>query len=131
MRIIITDTGFIWNHKNPALEQFKDVVTVVCLNGKKVTDKYECFVTSYKQVGMGIDNYGVSSQRYKALEKMGDRISFNLGYHEDVVLTDYNSESLYAFSVISKEIRITAYIYVQCLRGILLRSIRRKAIEIY
>lgn len=103
MRIIVTDTGFIWNHKNPALEQFKDAVTVVCLNGKKVTDMYECFVTNYKQVGMGMDNYGVSSQRYKALEKMGDKLNINLGYHEDIIfLTDYNPESLYAFSVICK-----------------------------
>lgn len=55
MRIVVTDTGNIWNHENPFLEQFKDIVFVVCLNGKEVTDKYECFVSPYKQVGMGIN----------------------------------------------------------------------------
>lgn len=43
MRIVVTDTGNIWNHENLFLEQFKDIVLVVCLNGKEVTDKYECF----------------------------------------------------------------------------------------
>ena len=49
MRVIITDTVFILNHDNPALEVFKDVLLVVCLEGKAVTDKYECFVSPYKQ----------------------------------------------------------------------------------
>ena len=32
-------------------KKIKDIVLVVCLNGKEVTDKYECFVSPYKQVG--------------------------------------------------------------------------------
>lgn len=104
MRIIVTDTGFIWNHKNPALERFKEIVTVVCLNGKKVTDMYECFVTDYKHMGMRMDNYSITSQKYKALEKKGNELINNLGYHDDIVfLTDYNPETLFAFSVISKK----------------------------
>ena len=47
MRVIITDTAFIWNPDNPALEIFKNVLLVVCLEGKAVTDKYECFVSPY------------------------------------------------------------------------------------
>lgn len=35
MRIIVTDTGLIWNHKNPMLKKCRDAVMVVCLNGKK------------------------------------------------------------------------------------------------
>ena len=51
MRIVITDTAFIWNPDNPALEVFKDVLLVVCLEGKAVTDQYECFVSPYKFEG--------------------------------------------------------------------------------
>lgn len=35
MRIIVTDSGYVWNHKSPILEQFRDIVLVVCLNGKR------------------------------------------------------------------------------------------------
>ena len=44
MLLVVTDKGNIWNHNNPFLEKYKDMVLVVCLGGKKVTDKYECFV---------------------------------------------------------------------------------------
>lgn len=72
MRVVITDSSFIWNHNNPALEIFKEVLLVVCLEGKKVSNKYECFVSPYKHVGMGIDKFGVENQRYKALESVAD-----------------------------------------------------------
>lgn len=101
MRVIITDTAFIWNHDNPALEVFKDVLLVVCLEGKAVTDKYECFISPYKQVGMGIDKFGVDDQRYKALESVADNLNRDLRYHDDILfLTDGNPESLYPFYVI-------------------------------
>lgn len=101
MRVIITDTAFIWNHENPALEVFKDVLLVVCLEGKAVTDKYECFVSPYKHVGMGIDKFGVEDQRYKALESAADDLNRGLRYHDDILfLTDSNPESLYPFYVI-------------------------------
>ena len=45
MRILITDTGSLWKPDDPILEQFKDIILFVCLNGKAVTDKYECFVS--------------------------------------------------------------------------------------
>lgn len=101
MRVIITDTAFIWNHDNPALEVFKDVLLVVCLEGKAVTDKYECFVSPYKHVGMGNDKIGVDDQRYKALESVADDLNRDLRYHDDILfLTDGNPESLYPFYVI-------------------------------
>lgn len=40
MRLVITDTGTVWNYENPFLNQFQEIVVVVCLNGKEVTDKY-------------------------------------------------------------------------------------------
>lgn len=67
MRIIITDTGNIWNPENPFLEQFKDIVLVVCLEGREATDKYQCFVSPYQPVGMGTNNYGAEDQKLKAL----------------------------------------------------------------
>lgn len=101
MRVIITDTSFIWNPNKPVLEIFKDVLLVVCLEGKAVTDKYECFVSPYKQIGMGIDKFGVDDQRYKALESVADDLNKSLGYHDDILfLTDGNPESLYPFYVI-------------------------------
>lgn len=102
MRIVVTDTALIWNHNNPVLEQFKDVVLVVCLEGKKVTDKYECFISPYEQKDcLGMEQYGVESQRYYALESVADDLNRNLHYHEKVLfLTDGNPESLYPFYVI-------------------------------
>lgn len=101
MRIVVTDTALVWNHENPLLEPFKDVVLVVCLHGKAVTDKYECFVSPYKHITMGIDKFGVESQRYQALESVADELNQKLNYHEDVLfLTDGNPESLYPFYVI-------------------------------
>ena len=52
MRILVTDEGFVWNHKNPVLKEYKEEVLVVCLNGKAITDEYECFVSPYKSVSM-------------------------------------------------------------------------------
>ncbi len=101
MRIVITDTAFIWNPDNPALEVFKDVLLVVCLEGKAVTDQYECFVSPYKFEGMGIDKFGADAQRYKALESVADDLNRKLRYHDDILfLTDGNPESLYPFYAI-------------------------------
>lgn len=101
MRVIITDTAFIWNHDNPVLEVFKDVLLVVCLDGKAVTDKYDCFVSPYKHIGMGIDKFGVDDLRYKALESVADDLNRDLRYHDDILfLTDGNPKSLYPFYVI-------------------------------
>lgn len=36
MRLIITDSNLIWHKDNPYLKKYKDVITVVCLDGKKL-----------------------------------------------------------------------------------------------
>ncbi|MDE7299321.1 MAG: hypothetical protein K2N94_10915 [Lachnospiraceae bacterium] len=101
MRIIVTDTAFIWNHKNPILEQFKDIVLVVCLEGKPVSDQYECFVSPYRHIGLGFSGFGVEAQKYKALESVADDLNRALGYHDKILfLTDGDPESLYPFYVI-------------------------------
>ena len=103
MRIIITDTAFIWNHENPILEQLKEIVLVVCLEGKRVSGQYECFISPYLlwKHRMGIDKFGIEDQRYKALESVADELNRDLGYHDEILfLTDGNPESLYPFYVI-------------------------------
>lgn len=55
MIIFVTDEGSFWNHENPVLEKYAEYVVVVCLNGKKVTDKYRCIISPYeytKRLGM-------------------------------------------------------------------------------
>ncbi len=98
MRIVVTDVGLIWNHNNPALEQFKDRVLVVCIDGKTVTDKYECFVSPFRWAGLGMDKFGVESRRYRALETVADELEGNLRGCDDILfLTDGQPESLYPF----------------------------------
>ena len=98
MRILITDTGMIWNKDNPFLEKYKDILTVVCLDGKKVTDKYECFVSPYKPVGLGMDNVGIESGRFKALASVAKKLNSHLRYYEDIVfLADNEPSTLYPY----------------------------------
>ncbi len=103
MRIIITDAAFIWNHENPVLEQLKEIVLVVCLDGKRVSDQYECFISpcSLWKHGLGMDKFGIEDRRYKALESVADELNRALGYHDKILfLTDGNPESLYPFYAI-------------------------------
>lgn len=102
MYIVVTDCGHFWNHENPILKKYKESVIVVCLNGKKVTDEYRCFVSPYKMeehsLFVGQEIYGTSSEKYRALESVSDKLVGTFGYHEKVLfLTDNNSESLYPF----------------------------------
>ena len=101
MRIVVTDTALIWNHDNPALEQIGDAVLVVCLNGKKVTDKYKCFVSPYNFKSNGVDNFSVESNKYRMLELVADDLLYFLVSFDDILfLTDGNPESLYPFHII-------------------------------
>ena len=44
MKIVVTDTGLIWNPDNPALERFKGDVLCVYINGYgEKSDKYQSF----------------------------------------------------------------------------------------
>ncbi|SCY62978.1 hypothetical protein [Butyrivibrio sp. INlla14] len=110
MRIVITDTGTIWNPDNPNLEKFKDVVLVVCLNGKAVTDKYECFVSPYKQPEDVYDEYALSGAKLNALNSVESKLRDRLGYHEDILfLTDSEPSTLYPFFVIREKSRFYNY----------------------
>ncbi|MFG6369768.1 MAG: hypothetical protein K1W16_15390 [Lachnospiraceae bacterium] len=105
MRLVITDTGFIWNQNNPFLDKYKDIVLVVCLCGKAVTDKYECFVSPFTEddIVMGIDTYGIEDRKFQKLASVGRELNVALGYHDDIVfLTDNQPSSLYPFYVIQE-----------------------------
>lgn len=101
MRMITTDASLIWHHENPVLEKFKEILLVVCLEGRPVSDQYECFISPYERIGMGMDKYGIESYRYRALESVAGNLNDWLNYGEDVLfLTDGSPESLYPYHVI-------------------------------
>ena len=103
MRLVITDTGFIWNHNNPFLEKYKDIVLVVCLYGKAVTDKYECFVSPLTgdDIIMGMDKYGIEDRKFQVLASVGSKLNAELGYHDKIVfLTDNKPSTLYPYYVV-------------------------------
>ncbi len=101
MRIVVTDSGTIWNHENPYLEQYKDVVLVVCLSGKQVTDKYRCFISPYNPCNLEEQGYGLQAEKYQALASVAVKLNARLGNHDDILfLTDNNPETLYPFYAI-------------------------------
>ena len=82
MQLVITDTGFIWNQNNPFLEKYKDIVLVVCLEGKAVTDQYMCFVSPYNadpNTELGMGRYGVEDRQFQALASVGAKLNGELG----------------------------------------------------
>ena len=106
MRLVITDTGFFWNHNNPFLEKYRDIVLVVCLEGKAVTDQYECFVSPFQKdtdIIMGIDKYGTEDRKFQRLASVGEKLNAELGYHDNIVfLTDNQPSSLYPFYIVKE-----------------------------
>ncbi len=105
MLLVVTDTGKIWNHKNPFLEKYKDRVLVVCLNGEKVTDKYECFVVPDKKtilvsVLKGERRSLFSDFTYYALYSVRKELCNKFKSCEDVVFfADDEESSLYPYNI--------------------------------
>jgi len=105
MRLVITDTGFIWNQNNPFLEKYKDIVLVVCLDGKAVTDKYACFVSPFINEAnvLGMGTYGIKDRKFQRLASVGEKLNAELEYHDDIVfLTDNQPDTLYPFYVVKE-----------------------------
>ena len=103
MRIVITDTGDIWNQDNPYLEKLKDIILVICLKGRRVTDQYECFVSPYQQAGMGISQYGEEDVTMQTLASVGEELIRVLGNNDDIVfLADQELSTLYPYYIIKK-----------------------------
>ncbi len=101
MRLVITDTGFIWNKDNPFLKKYKDIILVVCLGGNEITDQYECFVSPYEATEPENDSYGLDDNRFKALVSVANRLNQELLYHDRIVfLTDTEPSTLYPYYVL-------------------------------
>ena len=101
MKLVITDTGNIWNADNPFLEKYKDNVLVVCLKGKQVTKKYKCFVSPYTPDPMWAEKYGVDNNMFKAIASVAGNLNCSLDNREDIVfLTDDSPSSLYPYYVL-------------------------------
>ncbi len=102
MILVVTDTGIIWNHNNPFLKTYKDIVIVVCLEGEKVSDEYECFVVPYEAtVGLVMDSYGTENPRLQALASLAEELNSRFSSHDDIVfLTDNVPSTLYPYFVL-------------------------------
>lgn len=114
MHIVVTDCGYFWNHENPILKKYKESVTVVCLNGKKVTDEYRCFVSPYYGEMHGQMFGRVPSvferDEYRVLEEHSSELMRQFGYHEDIVfLTDHSEESCFPFWVLYNKKSYNSY----------------------
>ena len=105
MVIFVTDEGRYWNHENPLLEKYAECVVVVCLNGKKVTDKYSCVVVPKEPItGLGMTDYSVLSSKFQALKGMQKDLRYNYSYHDDIVfLADAEPQSLYPYLVLKDD----------------------------
>lgn len=100
MVIFVTDVGMYWHHETPILEKYADSVVVVCVNGKKVTDKYKCIVSPYSATILGMDS-SMQSERYKALESIREELRHAYTFHDDILfLTDNVPESLYPYLIL-------------------------------
>ena len=102
MRLVITDTGVIWNKYNEYLKQFKNIVLIVCLNGRQVSDEYECFVSPYKGQNGETNEKGVlEDSRLTTLATVAGKLEAQFSYHEDIVfLSDCEPSSLYPYYVV-------------------------------
>ena len=99
MKIVITDTGILWNPWNPSLKKYKDDVLVICFEGIKMTDEYDCFICPKKFIGLGM-SMGVGSIVYNNLDEVADELYNRLRYEDDILfLTDGNPASLYPYII--------------------------------
>ena len=97
MKIIISDENEIWTPDHPALEPFADHVLVFCMNGIKASEKYQCIITEYHPMGLGM-SCGLHTAKYRSLKAASNRLINRIDYHEDIVfLTDNNPDGLYPF----------------------------------
>ena len=100
MKIVITDTGILWNPGNPILKKYRDLILVVCLEGIKATDEFECFICPRKSFGLGM-SMGVGSRVYNDLEDVADELYYKLRSEDDILfLTDGDPASLYPYYII-------------------------------
>lgn len=125
MVIFVTDVGMYWNHEIPILEKYADSVVVVCVDGKKVTDKYKCIVSPYKATILGMDS-SMQSERYRALESIREELRHAYTFHDDILfLTDNVPESLYPY-IILKDMGEYNRLHLWCMSPWKMEPIKRR-----
>ncbi len=103
MKIITTDTSWLWSVFNPVLEEFRHSVTIVCLNGHAVSDKFECFLVPRTEQNPQMDIFGPRDERYTALSSVLDDLKQEIEMEEDIIfLTDNDPTTLYPFHLLKK-----------------------------
>lgn len=116
MVIFVTDVGQYWNDKNPLLEKYAENVVMVCIKGKKVTDKYNCVVVKEKTAGLGMLDYSTLSVEFQGLKKMKEILkSYCLKEENIVFLADSEPQSLYPYVVLKDELDLKR-IHLWCIK---------------
>lgn len=102
MRIVVTDTCFVWKRYRHILKKFKDMLLVVFLEGKPVTDEYKCLVCS-QHIEEDVNLYSYSDVRMDLFPTLANGLNEILKDDEEIVfLTDYDLISLYPFISLSE-----------------------------
>lgn len=102
MRIVVTDTCFVWKRYRHILEKFKDMLLVVFLEGKPETDEYKCLVCS-QHIEDNVNLYSYSDVRMDLFPTLANGLNEILKDDEEIVfLTDYDLISLYPFISLSE-----------------------------
>lgn len=102
MRIVITDTCFIWKRYQYILENFKDMLLVVFLEGKPETNEYKCLVCS-QHTDENVNLYSYSDVRMDLFPTLTQDLKEILKNDEEILfLTDYDLISLYPFISLSE-----------------------------
>lgn len=101
MRIVVTDTCFVWKRYRHILEKFKDMLFVVCLEGKPETDEYKYLVCS-RHTEEDLNLYSYSDVKMDLFPTLEQDLNEILKDDEEIVfLTDYDFISLYPFLALS------------------------------
>ena len=84
MRIVISDENVIWRYDNPVFEPYKEAMLVVCTRGRKVTDKYECFMCPPVSLGLGWDSYNYENLQFRNLLSVADDLVQEFRWYDDI-----------------------------------------------
>lgn len=128
MKIIVTDSGLCWNHKHPALKPYAKDVTVVCLNGEKVTDEYECIVSPYKhEAHLGLADISILGEKFKSLKAVEEELFEMIEEEEDCLfLTDQEPDSLFPYLLVRNEEYSSCRLHLWAMSPLTLFPKRRK-----
>ena len=112
MRIVVSDTGMIWNPHNPYLEKYRDDVLCVYLEGTgKYSDRYESFTSGWRSRirsfrGMADTQRLTDCWMYDELQRRSGRLAEKLEDDEDILfLTDAAPSTLYPYHAVKDKLK--------------------------